>query len=121
MTTDLVAEAAKARQEVYGDLAGVSRTADSTETRISPVTMYVRKLSKQMGETFYTAKEVAEMVGVSVQAIRKYGKNEVCGKGVAPSRMAKQGKMTVYLYTEEDVEAIRHYLGGRSTVTRIGN
>lgn len=120
---DLIAEAEEARKGLYGDLSGVRSNSDPepSEPRMSPVTMYVRNLSRQMGKTFYTANEVAIFLGVSVQAIRKYGKNQVCGKDVAPSFRAHQGKMTVYLYTEDDVDALRQYLGNRNGVVKLSD
>lgn len=77
---------------------------------ISPVTHYVRSLP---GGPYFTANEVAEQVGCSVQAIRKYAKNEVTQ---APSFEAPFGKLTIHLYTEEDVQALKKYISDRQQV-----
>jgi hypothetical protein len=77
---------------------------------ISPVTHYVRSLP---GGPYFTAQEVADQVGCSVQAIRKYAKNEVTQ---APSFEAPFGKLTIHLYTKEDVQALKDYINARKQV-----
>lgn len=84
-------------------------TANRTD-RMSPVTTYVRSLP---GGPYFTALEVAQQLGCSVQAIRKYAKNKVTQ---APSYEAPFGKLVIYLYTKEDVEALRAYISGRRQV-----
>lgn len=81
---------------------------------VSPVTVYVRSLP---GGPFKTAQEVADEVGVSVQAVRKYAK---LPKSVlrAPSHKAPFGRLQIYLYDEKDIQEIKDYLSDRRVVVQ---
>lgn len=93
---------------------------------ISPVLVFVRNLARLEGKTFYVASEVADQLDISVQAVRKYAKNRVCGEGKAPSYKARFGRkvaengedagIEINLYTPEDVEALRAFLTSRQVV-----
>lgn len=88
----------------------VKKPVDPSIPRESPVMKYVRNLA---GGPFFTAIEVANQVGVSVQAVRKYAKNPELK---APSHFAPFGRLKIYLYTKEDVQEIQDYLAGRNKV-----
>lgn len=98
----------------------VRSTAEDGAARQSPVTKWVRKLEKDYNERYYLANEVATRLGVSVQAVRKYAKKQVCGPGVAPSRAVPFGDIEINLYTEADIEALQKYLDTRKVIYRIG-
>jgi len=89
--------------------------------RLSPVTKWVRELERDHNRKFYLASEAAKVLGVSVQAIRKYAKKQVCGEGVAPSLKVPFGDIEINLYTDEDVEALRQYLNGRRVLYPINH
>jgi len=94
----------------------VTSTAVAINRELSPVTRWVRKLEQETGSRYYLAHEVADELNCSVQAIRKYAANKVCGKGVAPSERANFGKIIVNLYTPDDIEALRAFLANRTQV-----
>lgn len=123
--TDIVAAAQSAMLDLHKELKGVKPTfkapvEEPVESKsvlrrkersgVSPVTAYVRSLP---GGPYFTALEVAQQLGCSVQAIRKYAKNKVTQ---APSYEAPFGKLVIYLYTKEDVQALKDYIGNRRQV-----
>lgn len=98
----------------------MSSTAESGAAKLSPVTNWVRELEKDYETKFYLANEVAKSLGVSVQAIRKYAKKQVCGVGVAPSLKVPFGDIEINLYTEGDIEALQKYLDTRKVIQPTG-
>lgn len=71
-------------------------------SRLSPADRLVSELD---GE-FYKLSEVAEIVGVSQMTLRRLLHND---KIDAPSYQIKRGKMTIYVYTPEDIQEIKRY------------
>lgn len=100
----------------------MASTAEKDLGRMSPVALWVRGLEKKMGQTFFMASEVAEKLGISVQAVRKYAKQQVCGEGKAPSFKARFGPkgIIVNLYTPEDIASLQEFLDGQMVVYRTG-
>lgn len=80
----------------------VDYTGDATR---SPVVRYLAVL--QAENDLYTAKQVAQVLGVSVQLIRNIHHRGVL---TAPSQKAQQGKMTTYLYTVDDIWEVKSYI-----------
>lgn len=76
--------------------------------RTSPVIEYVRALGD-----YKVASEVAEELGVSPAFVRKLAKIRATQ---APSKVAPFGDTHVFLYTEEDVEALRKYIDSKRVV-----
>jgi transposase len=62
---------------------------------------------------YFLLREAAEMLGVSTQKIRKLIKTPELG--LTPKMQTHQGKSTIYLYTQDDVDRIRQYLVEQST------
>lgn len=118
--SDLPAESQAALEALRRDLTGVmpQNAVPSTPKppRESPVTVHVKRLSEQYGEELFTASEVAERCGVSVQAIRKYADRQVCGEGVAPSLKTYLGEMKINLFTASDIAALQNFLAARFQV-----
>lgn len=85
-----------------------------TRSGVSPVIAYVRSL----GPEYKVASEVAEEVGVSVQAIRKYAKNPDLK---APSFVAPFGKLRIHLYTREDIKELQDFINGRKQVFKTSD
>jgi hypothetical protein len=77
--------------------------------RRSPVIDYVRSLD----EDYCTTHEVAAILGVSDNLVRKLAKDKVTQ---APSFVAPFGKTHVNLYTKEDISALKHHLKNRHKV-----
>lgn len=76
-----------------------------TSDRITPAEAFVRSL----GEGHYLLSEVADKVGVAQQTLRRLIRDPD-KKIKAPSFIGHQGKMPIYVFTEEDVAEIRaHY------------
>lgn len=119
--SDLPAAAHQAQRLLLRELKGdvVRSTAEDGMAKQSPVTKWVRKLEKDYGERYYLASEVAAELGVSVQAIRKYAKKQVCGPGVAPSRAVPFGDIEINLYTVDDLKALQAYLDTRNVIYKI--
>ena len=77
--------------------------------RTSPVTEYVRSL----GNDYRTTQEVADVLGVSPNTVRKFAKDPDLK---APTYLAPFGKTVVYLYTTEDVDELKAHLAKRHRV-----
>lgn len=110
---------------MLGELKGLRAvTENESESRnVSPVLKFVQELSMLEGKQFYVASQVASTLGISVQAVRKYTKNKVCGEGKFPSfkvkfskKLDEEGGIDINLYTEEDIQALREFLGKRQVV-----
>lgn len=99
----------------------MSSTAQNGRGKESPVTKWVRQLERDHSTKFYIASEVADHLGISVQAVRKYAKKNVCGKGVAPSLRVPFGEIVINLYTDDDLKALESYLDERKVLYRIGD
>jgi hypothetical protein len=84
------------------------------EVRDTPVHRFVQQLRDKDGIGYLTTDEVAEKVGVSTQWVRKIQRTGLLA-GV-PSMVTQFGKITVYLYTPDDVDKIRRYLVERQAV-----
>lgn len=91
-----------------GGKVKVNRTKPKEPFKGSPVTAYVRSLGD-----YKTVQEVADILGIAPQTVRKYAANRVTQ---APSFYAPFGKTKVYLYTKEDIQALRDYLQARRAV-----
>lgn len=78
--------------------------------RVDPATRFVRSLPGD----FFLLREAAEAIGVSQFVLRKFIADGT--KGCTPSKYAMFGKVKVYLYTREDIEAIRTHLASRHRV-----
>jgi transcriptional regulator with XRE-family HTH domain len=82
--------------------------------RESPAHRFVRLLREKDGVDYRTTAEVARMLGVSSAWIRKIQRQGLLPP--VPSKVTQLGKITIYLYTPEDVEIIRQYLVDRQSV-----
>lgn len=80
---------------------------------IDPISAFVRTLDGD----YYLVREVADAVGVSQHRLRKAIKYEE--PGMLPSDVVMLGKMTVYLYTIEDVKQIKETLANKRVVSRF--
>ena len=120
--SDLPAAAHQAKRLLLRELKGnvVRSVADGGIAKQSPVTKLVRELEKDDRTKYYLASEVAAELGVSVQAIRKYAKKQVCGPNIAPSRVVPFGDIEINLYTEDDLKALQMYLAKRKVVAKKG-
>lgn len=72
---------------------------------IDPVTRHVRGLS----EKFWLQREAAELLGISRRRLRRLGRlhPDECGHGA----QTEMGDVRIHLYSEEDVDRIKVYLG----------
>lgn len=84
---------------------------EDEDKRVSPVTLFVRSLGD-----YYTSKEVAEKLGVSVSLVRKMARE---GATDAPSYVAEMGHTTMSLYTPEDIDTLRKHLNTRNRVRSV--
>lgn len=76
-----------------------------TSDRMTPAEAYVRSL----GPGHYLLSEVADKVGVAGQTLRRLIKDPD-KKIKAPTFVGNQGKMEIYVFTDEDVREIAaHY------------
>lgn len=74
--------------------------------RLSPAARLVTSLDGD----YYMISEVAKILGKSTQTIRRtMYENRV----KAPSKQVRQGGMTVYLYSSEDIEELRGYFAAQ--------
>ena len=78
--------------------------------RLDPATRFVRSLP---GE-YFLLREAAEASGVSQFTLRKMIADDI--PECVPSKYAMFGKIKIYLYTREDIERIRGYLGNRQRI-----
>lgn len=81
--------------------------AKQTAPRSTPVHRFVEQLRDKDGVHYRTTAEVATEVGVSVGWIHKIQRSPVLD---VPSKVTRLGNLKVYLYTPEDVEAIKTHL-----------
>jgi hypothetical protein len=82
-----------------------------TTQRLDPATRLVRSLD---GE-YYKLVEAAEMLGIGSSTLRKY--ISTGNKEMSPSKQINYlDKVRIYLYTAEDIERMREYLGSMSSV-----
>jgi len=72
--------------------------------RIDPATRFVRSLPGD----YFLLREAAEAVGTSQFILRKMIQDGP--SDCAPSKYAQFGKTKIYLYTREDIEAIRKHI-----------
>lgn len=107
---------------IYGDLRGVrpnkkprqrrkkvTQERRGKKGRTSPVIEYVRSL----GKDYKTTQEVADLLGLSPNTIRKFAKDPDLK---APSYVAPFGKTVVRLYTPDDVQELQDHLAKRHRV-----
>ena len=73
-----------------------------------------RLIAEQEG-LYYKLSEAADLVGKSQNTLRRLMRSK---KVKAPSYEIKQGDMTMYLYTAEDIEEIRNYYGAQKPQKR---
>ena len=108
-------EVRRAFDELYGELKGVrvntttppkrkkmTHDRKGKKGRTSPVTDYVRSLGD-----YKTTSEVAEEIGQSEAWVRKAASLRWTQ---APSKVAPFGNTHVYLYTKEDIAALKKFL-----------
>jgi hypothetical protein len=116
-------EVRRALDDAYGELKGVrlnttkryrrkklDHERKGKKGRTSPVVDYVRSLGP-----YLTTHEVAEKIGMSTQWVRKAAEKRWTQ---APSYVAPFGSTHVYLYTEDDVKALRDYLKNERKVIK---
>lgn len=84
------------------------------EGRESPAHRFVRQLREKDQVNYRTTAEVAEELGVSTPWVRKIQRQGLLPP--VPSKVTQLGKITIYLYTPDDVEIIRKYLVDRQAV-----
>jgi hypothetical protein len=121
-TGDIFAQASKTVEETSHPDYKKVRTTDRRDALATPEQLLatkkkrgnpVRKFVERLDGDFYITQDAAEMLGVSVQTLRKYRKD---GITTAPSKWIPYGKTRVFLYTKEDVETLRQYLDRRSII-----
>lgn len=108
-------EVNRALDDLYGELRGVrlnttkptrrktvAHERKGKKGRTSPVSDYVRSLGD-----YKTTSEVAEEVGQSEAWVRKAAAKRWTQ---APSKVAPFGQTHVYLYTKEDIAALKKFL-----------
>jgi hypothetical protein len=78
------------------------RAAVTAGNRISPAD----RLISELDGIFYKLTEAAEIVGVSSMSLRRLLKNPDVK---APTYQIERGKMTVYIYTEQDIQELTDY------------
>ena len=78
--------------------------------RIDPATHFVRSLPGG----YFMLREAAEATGVSQFTLRKMIADDI--PNCTPSKYAMFGKIKIYLYTRDDIENIRKYLGNRHQI-----
>lgn len=83
-----------------------------TTDRLPPATSFVRQLEAEHGERFFLLSEVANLVGVQQQTLRRLIRHPD-KKVNAPSFKGHQGKMPIYVFTQADVDEIKEYYSRR--------
>lgn len=78
---------------------------------MDPTTRFVRSLDGD----YFMLREAAEMLGVHHRTLRTLI-HEYPDQELGPSYVAYMGKVKIYLYTREDIEAIRQHMADRRTV-----
>lgn len=78
--------------------------------KIDPATRFVRSLPGD----YFLLREAAEATGVSQFTLRKMIADDI--PNCTPSKYAMFGKIKIYLYTRQDIENIRKYLGNRHQI-----
>lgn len=78
---------------------------------LDPTTRFVRSLDGD----YFMLREAAEMLGVHHRTLRTLIK-DLSDQELGPSFVAYMGKVKIYLYTREDIEAIRQHMENRRTV-----
>lgn len=84
-----------------------------THEETNPVHRFVAQLREKDQINYLTTAEVAATLGVSTNWVRKIQRQQMFG---VPSLATKLGRITVYLYTPEDVDKVRRYLADRQVV-----
>lgn len=84
----------------------------AVRTRVSPITAYVRNLP----QTYYLLNEVALMLGVHDRTLRVLNGDPETFRTLGPTSVVRFGKVTVYLYTPEDVEKLKKHFANRRKV-----
>lgn len=74
----------------------------------SPIQVYIER--KYKGE-YVTSSEAAELVGRSLVQVQRYRRR---GEFV-PSKVEQMGGITVPLYSEEDIEALKDFVSKQRT------
>lgn len=64
-------------------------------------------IGRNIPEGYYTSAAVAEKIGRSQDTVRHWRRKKI----FEPSRVEKYGEVTVYLYSEDDVKAMRKIAG----------
>lgn len=102
---------ATAKRIVKRNPAKKAATKRESAEALDPTTRFVRSLDGD----YFMLREAAEMLGVHHRTlrnlIRDYPEQEL-----GPSYVAYMGKVKIYLYTREDIEAIRQHMADRKTV-----
>src|SRR6266571_4438645 len=83
-----------------------------TVPRLDPSTKFVRSLD---GE-YYLLREVAQMLGVNHRVLRKLNDET---DDLGPSFFTMFGRVKIYLYTKDDINALGEYLNARRTIYPI--
>lgn len=78
--------------------------------KLSPAIAYVRSLS----QNFYVFSEVAEQLGISVNALRTLARRYP--ESLGPYGLTYLGEMKIYLFRAEDVDVLRRYLDRRAAL-----
>lgn len=82
---------------------------------MDPSTRFVRSLDGD----YFMLREAAEVLGVSQRKLRDFIKSNP--EGLGPSFATMFGKIKIYLYTKEDIDAIRKHLKSQRRVFRNTN
>jgi hypothetical protein len=91
--------------------------------RKAPATRLIEEVRRQH-PTWRTAQDVAEHFDVSIETVRRLGRQRLSDgtpKFKAPSKAARTGDLVVWLYTPVDMKELGEYFGKRyPAATRQG-
>lgn len=79
----------------------------------TPAVAYVKSINPD----YCTISEAAESLDVSVSTLRNWMRDPH-HPTEAPSLKAQFGRMTIYVYTPEDIDALRDWMASRRGVTK---
>lgn len=96
------------------------KIVDATEIKRHPRKSPATRMIESVPPGLLTAKEVAAHFEVSIETIRRLGRDKLSDgspRFTAPSKAAKQGDLVVWLYTPQDMAELAEYFGRKAPST----
>jgi hypothetical protein len=96
------------------------KIVDASEVKRRPRKAPATRLIESLPPDLLTARQVAEKYDVSIETIRRLGRQKDADgnpRFKAPSKAARTGDLVVWLYTPEDLTELAQYFGRKEPST----